>query len=156
MDIYDSLSCPNGTLNEQIARQIFAVMPDNGPVMAITDGRGNCWPGDSQKFSRLNLSESFLADLRSRIDDGCDPVVTVFEDHTIVGSQLSTERSDCGYVVLALPRHGRDLAAAGLDLIEIMLAQFNLIATLIEKSNMLYELQMKNLSMYGAVAAPSS
>jgi hypothetical protein len=60
MDIYDSLFSPGCALNEQIARQIFDILPEQGPIMVIMDRDGNCWPSDSEKFSTLNISESFL------------------------------------------------------------------------------------------------
>jgi hypothetical protein len=35
MDMYDSLFSSNSVLNEQIACQLFEVLPDQGPIMVI-------------------------------------------------------------------------------------------------------------------------
>ena len=136
-------------INEQIARQVFDILPDNGPIMVIMDVDRNCWPSDSEKFSDLNISESFLTDLCSKIDDGAEPVITQINDCSIIASQLITERTNCGYVIVILPSYSPESTLANIDLIEILLNQINLIGKLVEKNNLLYELQMKHHNVYG-------
>ena len=153
MDMYDSLFSPGSVLNEQIARQIFDILPEGGPVMVITDKDGNFWPSDSERFSKLNISESFLKEIRTKIDDGAEPVITQVDDCSIIAAQLATEQTNCGYVIVALPQYGPESTLINTDLIEILLNQINLIAKLIEKNNLLYELQMKQFSVYGQSAS---
>ena len=148
MNMYDSLFSPGGVLNEQIARHIFDILPESSLVMVIMDRDGNCWPSDSEKFSELNISESFLRELCAKIDDGVEPVVTGANDCSIIGSQLVTERTNCGYVFIALPQYSPESTLVNIDLIEILLNQVSLIARLIEKNNLLYELQMKQMGNY--------
>ena len=149
MDIYDSLFSPGCMLSEQIARQIFDVLPERGPIMVIMDREGNCWPSDSEEFSKLNISESFLRELCAKIDDGAEPVVTQADDSSIVATQLATERTNCGYVVIVLPQYSPESTLINIDLIEVLLNQTGLIAKLIENNNLLHELQMKQFSLYG-------
>ena len=149
MNMYDSLFSPGGVLNEQIARQIFDILPECGPIMIITDNDGNCWPSDSEKFSKLNISELFLRELCAKIDDGTEPVVTQENDCSIIATQLVTERTNCGYVIIALPQYSPESTLANIDLIEVLLNQVGLIAKLIEKNNLLYELQLKQFNGYG-------
>lgn len=153
MAMYDSLFSPGSVLNEQIARQIFDILPEGGPVMVITDKDGNFWPSDSERFSKLNISESFLKEIRTKIDDGAEPVITQVDDCSIIATQLATEQTNCGYVIVALPQYGPESTLINTDLIEILLNQINLIAKLIEKNNLLYELQMKQFSVYGQSAS---
>ncbi len=160
MDMYDSLFSPGSVLNEQIARQIFDILPEGGPVMVITDKNGNFWPSDSERFSKLNISESFLKEIRTKIDDGAEPVITQVDDCSIIATQLATEQTNCGYVIIVLreesqglPQYGPESTLINTDLIEILLNQINLIAKLIEKNNLLYELQMKQFSVYGRSAS---
>jgi Trk K+ transport system NAD-binding subunit len=148
MDMYDSLFSPGHLLNEQIARQVFDVLPEQGPVMVIIDREGNCWPSDSERFSEMNISESFLEELCAKIDDGAEPVVTQVNDCSIIAAQLTTEQTNCGYVIIALPQYSPESTLANIDLIEILLSQVSLIARLIEKNGLLYELQMKHFSGY--------
>ena len=148
MNMYDSLFSPGGVLNEQIARHIFDILPEGGPVMVIMDRDKNCWPSDSERFSTLNVSESFFRELCSKIDDGDEPVVTQIDDCSIIASQLLTERTNCGYVFIALPQYSPESTLINIDLIEILLSQVSLIAKLIEKNSLLYELQMKQFSGY--------
>ena len=149
MDMYDSFFSPSCVLNEQIARQIFNILPERGPIMVITDRDGHFWPSDSEEFSKLNISESFLKELRTKIDDGAEPVVTQVDDYSIIAAQLATEQTNCGYVIIALPQYSPESTLINIDLIEILLNQINLIAKLIEKNNLLYELQMKQYNVYG-------
>jgi len=144
MNLHESLSSPGFMLNEQIARQVFDVLPEQGPILLIMDRNGHSWPSDSEKFAKLNMSESFLKELCANIDDGVEPVVTQINDCSIVAAQLATERSNCGYVIMALPQYNPESTLINIDLIEILLSQFSLIAKLIEKNNLLYETQMKH------------
>ena len=149
MDMYESMFSPGSLLNEQVARQIFDILPDGGPVMVIMDSERNCWPSDSEKFSMLDIKEPFLAELCAKIDDGVEPVITQTSECSIVATQLATDRTNCGYVIVALPQYSPESTLVNIDLIEILLSQISLIARLIEKNNLLYELQMKNYSEYG-------
>ncbi|UCE49861.1 MAG: hypothetical protein JSW47_06845 [Phycisphaerales bacterium] len=144
MNIYESLSSPGFMLNEQIARQVFEILPETGPLMLIMDRQGNTWPSNSHDFAELNISESLLREVCAKIDDGAEPVMTLIEDCSIVAAQLATDRSNCGYVVLALPKYSPESTLANIDLIEMLLNQLSLIARLIEKGNQLYEVHMKH------------
>ncbi len=150
MDTFDSFFHPGAALNEQIARQLFEMLPEDGPLLVIMDNDGHYWPSDSEKFTMLNVNEYFLKEVCSRIDDGSAPVLTQCEGVSIVASDLSTETVNCGYVALILPQTSPESTLAGIDLIEILLSQMNLIARLIEKNNRLYELQIKHMSSYNA------
>jgi len=149
MNIYDSLFSPGSLLNEQIARQVFDILPDQGPILVIMDNSGNCWPSDTERFSKLNISEPFLREVCAKISDGAEPVVTQANDCSIVAAQLTTEKTNCGYVIMALPQYNPESTLVNIDLVEIVLNQINLIAKLIEKNTLLYELQVKHFSMYG-------
>jgi hypothetical protein len=144
MDIYESLLSSSFALNEQIARQLFEVLPEQGPVILIMDRNGNTWPSDSEEFNRLNISESHLKELRDKIDDGVEPVITQTNDCSIIATQLATDRSNCGYVIVALPQYSPESTLINITLIETLLNQFNLIAKLLEKNNRFYEAQMQN------------
>ena len=148
MSTYDSFFAPNCMLNEQIAREIFEILPERGPIMVIMDKGGNFWPSNSEDFSNLNINESFLRELCAKIDDGAEPVVTQVNDCSIIAAQLAAEQTICGYVIIALPQYGPESTLINIDLIEVLLNQTNLIAKLIEKNNVLYELQMKHQSLY--------
>ena len=148
MEMYDSLFSSGSVLNEQIAKQIFDILPEQGPVIVITDRDAHCWTSDPEKFSNLNIGKSFLRELCDKIDDGAEPVITSVNDCGIIAAQLATERTNCGYVIVALPQYSPESILVNIDLIEILLNQIGLIARLIEKNNLLYELQTKQFSLY--------
>ena len=148
MDMYSSLLSAASVLNEQIARQIFNILPEDGPVMVIMDGERNHWPSDAEKFSELKISEPLLREICAKIDDGAEPVVTKTNDCCIVASQLTTEKTNCGYAIIILPHAGSESTVASVELVEILLNLIGLVAKLIEKNNLLYELQIKYHGMY--------
>jgi hypothetical protein len=144
MNLNESLTSSVFMLNEQVARQVFDILPDKGPILLIMNRDGHCWPSDSEKYAKLNVSEQFLKELCAKVDDGAEPVLTQINDCGIVAAQLATERNNCGYVIIALPQYNPESSLINIDLIEILLSQLNLIVKLIEKNNLLYEVQMKH------------
>ena len=149
MDMCESLFSPGFVLNEQIARQIFEVLPEQGPIMVIMDRDGNIWPSNSEEFAKLNIGEPFLKELCAKIDDGAEPIITQANDCSVIATQLATEQNNCGYVIIALPQYNPESTLINIDLIEILLNQVGLIAKLIEKNNLLYEVQMKHYGVCG-------
>ena len=147
MVMYDSLFSPSSVLSEQVARQVFEILPETGPIIVILDKDAHHWPSESERFGKLGLSESFLRELTAKVDDGDEPVVTQKDDAGIVAAQLATERTNCGHVLVILPKYSPESTLINIDIIEILLNQIGLIARLIEKNSSLYELQMKHFSI---------
>jgi hypothetical protein len=156
MNIYESLSCPTFRLNEQIARQVFDTIPEGGPLILIMDRHSNRWPSDSEELAKLDISESFLEELCAKIDDGSEPIVTQINEHSIVATALTTDRSDCGYVMVAVPQSSPESTINSIGLIEMLLNQFSVVAKLIEKNNLLYEVQLKHYRVGGQSAIASN
>ena len=149
MDIYQSLCSPGFMLTDQITQQIFEVLPERGPLIVIMDTNGNSRLSDPEEFARLNISESFLKEVCVTIDDGAEPVITSSNDCSIVAGQLATEDSNYGYVFVVLPQYNPESILLNIDLIEMLLNQIGLIAELIEKNNLHYEVQMKHYCTCG-------
>ncbi len=148
MDTYNSIFSPGTVLNEQIARQIFDILPDDGPIMLIMDREGHSWPSDSERFLALGISTQDLKQMCEKIDDGTEPLVTQMNDCGIIASQLVTDRTNCGYIIIALPQYSPESTLANGGLLEIVLNQVSLVAKLVEKNSLLYELQVKQFSDY--------
>jgi hypothetical protein len=143
MNMYNSLFSPIAMLNEQVARHVFETIFEQGPLVVIKDADGNCWPSNSQKFESLNLSKQWLTHFCSKINDGVEPLVSHIQNHGIVGSQLVGDHTKCGYILMAMEEPGPESMLAKMELVEMILNQFNLIAKLIEKCNSLYQTQAK-------------
>jgi hypothetical protein len=138
-------------LNEQIARQVFDILPEDGPLVVIISrplkgGSLNYWPNNTEGFTRLGITDGFLKDLCSKLDDGDEPIITQINDFSIVATVLVTERTNCGYVIMALPHYTPESTLANIGLIEILLSQIGLIAHLIEQNNLLYEHNMNQFA----------
>ena len=149
MNVSQSLSSPGFMLTDQITRQIFEVLPEQGLLLVIMDTDGNSQSSDPEEFARLNISESFLKEICVTIDDGAEPVITSSNDCSIVAEQLATEKSNYGYVFVVLPQYNPESTLLHIDLIEMLLNQIGLIARLIEKNNFHYEVQMKHYQICG-------
>lgn len=137
MDMCNAMISATHLLNEQIARQVFDVLPERGPVLLILDRDGSCWPSNPEDLAKLNLGETFWKDLRAKVDDGAEPVITQVGDTSVTIAQLCTDRTNCGYVAVILSRRSAESTLADIDLVEALLNQITLIARLIEKSSML-------------------
>jgi hypothetical protein len=148
MDAYDAMFSATYVLNERIAQQVFEVMPEGGPLLALVDGSGHYWASDSEAFMQLNLVETLLDDLRAQVDDGLDPAMVQVGDTNVMVTQLHTERTNCGYLVLAVPRDDADMTQTSLDLVEVLLSQILLVANLIERCGLLSDTQAKCYSAY--------
>ena len=146
---------PASMLCEQVARHVFEILPESGIVMVILDREGNCWPSNSDEFSKLNVDLSNLKQLCQRIDDAQEPVISQLDQCSIVAAQLATSKNNCGYIIIALANYTPESTLINLDLIEVLLNQVNLIARLIEKDNMLYELLLRHHVSTADSAAPA-
>jgi len=156
MDTCNATFSATHLLNEQIARQVSDVLPERGPVLAILDRDGTCWPSNPEEFAKLNFTAALLKELRAKVDDGAEPVITQVGDVSVTIAQLSTDRTNCGYVLVALPRHGPECTLTNIDLIETLLSQITLIARLIEKSSLLTKSHVNHYAAYSSSAAASN
>ena len=142
MDTFGLVYSPGYELNEQLARQIFDILPDDGPVMIFVSPKGEFWPSDSEAFGKLNLSDEFIKELCSKVNDGDEPVITQVNECSLIATSLVTDRTNCGYIILGLPNYNPESTLANLTILEILLSQVGLIAHLIEQNNLLYQRQM--------------
>jgi len=156
MGVFEAVSSPGYVLSEQVARQIFDALPEDGPIVAIMNRDGDCWLSSPEGFSRLGISRPLLLELWAKVDDGVEPATAQLGDASVTAAQLATDRTNCGYVVVAQRRQNPESAMMNMNLIEVMLNQVTLIARLIERNNQLNELQMKHYTVYGTSVAPSN
>ncbi len=157
MDTCDTMFSSAYLLNEQIARQVFDMLPEQGPILVIMDRDGNYWPSNSEEFARLSLNETLLRDLRGKVDDGAEPVITQVGEASVTVAQLATDRTNCGYLLIILPRYSPESTLTSIDLVEALLSQINLIARLVEKSSLLHKSHVSHYSgAYGSRAAASN
>ncbi len=144
MDIFNSFNSSSFSLNEQLARHIFEYFSDSEKLVVIMDRNGNCWPSDSERFNEIHLDKNLLNDVFSRIDDGEEPLIVNLSGFTAMATQLTTEKTNCGYIFLVLPQDENPKEQFDFELMEILLNQLNLVARLIEKNSLLHDIQLKN------------
>ena len=146
MDMFDSLFSFSSMLNEQVSKELCGIYADQSTVFVILDDEGNHWTSDEDTYSRIFSEQPVIDDLRTKIADGYEPVVSQIDDSCIVASQLGTDDVHCGYIFMILPGYTADTTLANMDMIELMINQVLLIAGLIDKNNKLHHLYLKQQS----------
>jgi hypothetical protein len=128
------------------------MLPERGPIVAIMDRQGNFWPSSTEEFARSQLDEAVLQELRAKVDDGVEPVIAELGGVSVAAAQLATEQTNCGYVLVALPRRDARASTAEVGLLEALLSQIALVARLIERNSLLTEARAEPYSGYRASA----
>jgi len=149
MDIFDSLFSSSDMLNEQIAREVFDIIPEHGPIIVILDKEDSFWVSDQQRYSEIFTDSQQLRQLCTTIDEGAEPVVSQINDCGLIAARLTVEGENCGYVFAVMAQHSPESTLASFDLLELVLNQIALIGKLISKNNQLHHLQLKQLSGLG-------
>ncbi len=143
MNLYNSMFSQDAMFNELLAEQIFGMIPEQGPLVVIMDNEGNCRASDSELFEKLNLNKEWIDNFCSKISDGVEPVISHIDNYGVIGAQLIGEHNMCGYVIMVTEEAGLESMLAKIELLEMILNQFNLIAQLTEKCNTFYQIQAK-------------
>ena len=144
--LYKSLFSGNEMLSEQLVRQLFELSVPDGPVMIYANDKREHQATDSVRAGFLHEEPERLGAICDQIDDGDGPCLCVLEGGCVVGTQLATERTHCGYFLLYLPEYAGQTAQANMDILELVLGQAQLVCELIEKNNQLHHLQLAHLS----------
>ena len=149
--LYQSLLSNAETLTEQLKVHLFDMTEPEGPVLILVNGQGTVWANHPGRIAFLNEDSDILSDICRQIADGYDPCVCAVEGGCVVGTQLITEKVDCGCFLVFLPGYGSETIHANMDIFELFLAQMQLICQLIEKNNQLHHRQLTRLSRQSLV-----
>jgi hypothetical protein len=113
MDTCDKTSAAGHVLAEHVAHEVFDALPERGVIVAIMAHDGTCWQSNSKEFAQLGLDET-----------------------SITMAQLAAEHTNCGYVIIAVPRGVTQPLTSDATLLEALLGQISLIARLIERNKL--------------------
>lgn len=145
-ELYKSLLSGVDTLLEQFKGYLFDMTELEGPVLMLVDERGELSANHPSRVVFLNEEPGVLTAICSQIDDGYDPCVCPVEGGCVIGTQLATEKTHCGYFLIFLPGYRSETVHANMDLFELLLGQVQLICQLIEKNNHLHQQQLASLT----------
>lgn len=142
------------TINK-IAQVVFDSFANTDIVLAILNRNGSYVSNKIEVFEQVFSEGKLLEELRRKIDDGHEPLITQIGEFLVAASALSADFNSMGYVIMLLPAstssegsgHSSEKSPEYLDstgsrqveLIEIILEQFSLIAGLIEQNQQLIE-----------------
>jgi hypothetical protein len=133
MNIFDAISTSNDLVTGHIASNVFSVLPEDGPSVVIIDRHGHRYTSEPDALLTRGVTEEAIHDLCSRIDDGYEPIITKSGDTTLVGTHLTTDRCNYGYVLVLLKDYCPVTAMSNITLFETILGQMNLVARLTER-----------------------
>ncbi len=144
-DIYRSLFSSTDLLWEQVVRQMFELSAPEGAVMIFADEKHHYQANYPSRVPFLNEDSGQFSAICRQIDDGDDPCVCVVDGGCVVGTQMLTEKVNCGYFLVFLPGYTSQTVQVNMDIIELLLAQAQLICQLIEKNNQLHHMQLDHM-----------
>ena len=149
MNMYNSLSPASTIICSQLAQKLFELLDEQPMVMIIKDIEGTRWCSNAEELAKLDISEDFINDTCRKIDDGEEPLLTHKDDISIMAFQLATKRTNCGYVFIVLPKSDPENTLRNICLVDLLRGQVELIAELVEKNLLLYEMQMRLVDAAG-------
>lgn len=149
--IYQALFSSSQILIDQIGRAAVSEEVGFGPFWVLMDGLKTVRAGDKDKLYDVLEDMEQIGRLTAQVDDGFEPAILGVDGAVVAAGQLCTERSHCGYMFLVLPGYSLDTAEANADLIELLMSQMNIIASLIEKNNQLHQGQLTRMAQKSPV-----
>ena len=150
-ELYKSLIAGTETLRGQLQKHLFGLTEPEGPVLILVNHKRQCTMNHPGRAGFLQKNTDVLSDICIQIDDGYDPCVCAVEGGAVIGTQLSTESADCGYLLIFMPGYSADTIQENMDLFEVILGQAQVICHLLEKNNQLHHAELSGLSRQSAV-----
>ena len=146
-NIYNELFDSSHLVTDQIRGHLFTLVGPDGPVLAVVDTERRLQTTHPGKIGFL-LGENarVLKEMCSRLDDGEDPLIIKVKGGCVAATQLATERVHCGYLLIFLEGYTPETVGANMHLVELILAQAQLVCDLVEKNNQLHRLRLVHLS----------
>jgi hypothetical protein len=149
--IYQAILSSSHTLIEQVGRVMAPEQSGFGPFWVLLDKNKSVRAGDRKRLSETIEDSELLHRVCSRVDDGFEPAICEAGSGVVAAGQFRTERTNCGYMVLVLPGYCYETAEANADLIEMLMTQFVLLASTIEKNNQLHQAHLTQKTLQSPV-----
>lgn len=151
-DMFDSAHL----LCEQIRRQLFKLVGPEGPALVVLDAERRFQTSHPGRVGWLLGDNERLAEqMCARLDDGEDPLVIQVKGGCAAACQLATERVHCGYLIVFFEGYDAETLSANMTMVELILAQAQLICELLDKNNQLHHHKLLDLSRSSEVLARS-
>jgi hypothetical protein len=149
--LYKTLISDTDLVSEQFMGAVFDLVDSDGPVLIYVNPDFRAKANHPTRAAFLHTEPETVRNICVRIDDGVDPCVMQVDGGCVAGTQLLTEQSHLGYFLVFLPGYTPDIVQANLELAELLLAQAQLICSLIEKNNKFHHMHLMNLTKRSAI-----
>ena len=146
-EIYKDMFDSSHLLAGQIRGHLFDLVGPEGPALILIDtdrrfqashpGRIGFLLGDNRRL---------IEEMCTRLDDGEDPLVIQVKGGCAAACQLATERLHCGYLIVFFEGYTPETVGANMAMVELILAQAQLVCELLEKNNQLHHLKLLHMS----------
>jgi hypothetical protein len=145
--IYKDMFGSSHLLAEQIRGHLFNLIGPEGLMLVIIDTDRRLQSSHPGRVGfLLGENERLVEEICNRLDDGEDPLVIKVKGGCVAACQLGTERVHCGYLLVYLEGYAPETVGANMSLVEMILAQAQLVCELVEKNNQLHHLKLLHLS----------
>lgn len=138
MGIFDELFSAQDMISEQVLRELESVLPAEDCIFAIIDNHGEVWTNDQENYDKYFSDNSHLQRLCCRLDDGSECVLSHTSDCSVVMTDVVLDNRLSGYTMLAMPGRSPVDIISSIDIYEFALRQVALIASLIQKNNIIH------------------
>lgn len=145
-EIYKAFLSSSETLSEQFMRELFDLTCPEGPVLVYVDPNNRVTANHPSRIAFLHENPDQITTICRRIDDGDDPCVCKVKDGCVIGTQLETETTHCGYFIVFLPDYTSDFVHTNMDMVELLLSEAQIICRLIDKNNQLHHARLSHLT----------
>jgi len=149
--LYKTLIAGTDLVSEQFMGEVFDLVDADGPVLIYVNPDFKPKANHPTRAAFLHTEPETVRNICVRIDDGNDPCIMEVEGGCVAGTQLLTEQSHLGYFLVFLPGYTADIVQTNMEMAELLLAQAQLICSLIEKNNKFHHMQLMNLSRRSTV-----
>jgi len=150
-ELYKSLISGTETLMGQLQGHLFGMTEPEGPVLILVNSQRQYSMNHPGRVQFLQEGPEILSAICEQIDDGYDPCVCAVDGGAVIGVQLATEYTDCGYLLIFMPGYQTDTIERNMDLFELVLAQTQVICHLLEKNNQLHQVHLSGMSRQSSV-----
>ena len=145
--IYKEMFDSAHLLCEQIRRHLFKLVGPEGPALVVLDTERRLQTSHPGRIGfLLGDNERLVEQMCARLDDGEDPLVIPVNGGCAAACQLATERVHCGYLIVLFEGYDAETLSANMAMVELILAQAQLICELLDKNNQLHHLRLLDLS----------
>ena len=135
MSIFDELFSSHEMINEQVAHEVFNLLPEDDMFLVIRDSQGSNWISDTEKYERYFCGDTSVNLICQRIDDGEELILSSINGCGVAGGLIRNQHDGFGYAIICQPSKDTSGMLFNVETLELSLKLISLVASLVSKNN---------------------